>query len=181
MEEIKKIIAKAAYGQSSKVFSKSIDINTYERKRPAKILGCIITDVEISGCTFEGNVENGKAVRVNGKFDTHVWYGLNGDTKVAKASTKFSDVVTIYAKGAEVYSDEEIRAWIKEAPKCCGTSIVDGHESACVKAQVEYELGAEIIGQTTLNVKVINAISETDDAEEITVEEKDEFDEFEDD
>ncbi len=181
MEEIKKIIAKAAYGQSTKAFSKGIDINTYERKKPTKILGCIITDAEISDCSFEGNVENGKAVRVNGKFDTHLWYGLGGDTKVAKASAKFSDVVTIYAQGAEKYSDEEIRAWVSQAPKCCGTSIIDGHEGACVKVQVEYELGAEIVGQTTLNVKVMNIVSEADDFEEVTVEDKDDLDEYDDD
>ncbi len=181
MEQIRKIIAKAAYGQSAKVFSKGIDINTYERKRPTKVLGCIITDAEISGCTFEGNVENGKAVRVNGKFDTHLWYGLDGDTKVAKVSTKFSDVITVHAQGAEMYSDEEIRAWIAQAPKCCGTSITVGLEGACVKAQVEYELGAEIVGLTTLNVKVMNAVSEVNDIEEVTVEDKADIDEFEDD
>jgi len=181
MEQIKKIIAKAAYGQGTKAFSKGIDINTYERKRPTQILGCIITDAEISGCSFEGNVEKGKAVRVNIKFDTHLWYALGNDTKVAKASTKFSDVVTINEKGAEAYSDEEVRAWIKQAPKCTRTSVVDGHEGAGVKAQIEYELGAEIVGLTTLNVRVMGAFSEVDDAEVIIAEENDDYDELDDD
>ena len=181
MEEIKKIVAKASFGQSAKTFSKGIDINTYERKRPTQILGCIITDAEITSCSFEGNVEHGKAVRVNIKFDTHLWYALGGDTKVAMVSTKFSDVVTIKAQGAEKYSDEEVRSWIKKAPKCCGTSIVDGREGASVKAQIEYELGAEITGLTTLNVRVINATDELDDAEEISLEDNGDLDEFEDD
>lgn len=179
MEEIKKIIAKAAYGQGAKTFSKGIDINTYERKRPTQILGCIITDAEISSCSFEGNVEDGKAVRVHIKFDTHLWYGLGGDTKVAKVSTKFSDIVKIRAQGAQRYTEEEVRAWIKQAPKCCETSIVDGREGASVKAEVEYELGVEITGLTTLNVRVINA--EVDDVEEISVEDTNDYDEFEDD
>jgi len=181
MEEIKKIIAKAAYGQGAKAFSKGIDINTYERKRPTQILGCIITDAEILGCSFEGNLEKGKAVRVNIKFDTHLWYALGSDTKVAKVSTKCSDVVTIGAQGAEAYSNEEVRAWIKQTPTCTDTSVAEGHDGAGVRAQIEYELGAEIVGLTSLNVRVMNAFNEADDAEEITAEEIDDYDELDDD
>jgi hypothetical protein len=179
MEEIKRIMAKASYGQGTKVFSKGIDINTYEGKKPTQILGCIITDAEIVGCSFDGNVKNGKAVKVSVKFDIHLWYALVGDTKVSKVSTKFSDVVVITAQGAEEYSDEEVRAWIKQAPRCTDTSIVDGRDGSSVKAQIEYELGAEIVGQTTLNVRVINAFTEVD--EEISVEDKDDFDDDDDD
>ncbi len=181
MEQIKKIMAKAAYGQGAQVFSKGIDINTYERKRPTQILGCIITDAEVLSCCFGGNVENAKEVRVNVKFDTHLWYGLGSDTKVAKVSTKFLDTVKINAQGSEQYSGEEVRAWIKQAPKCTKTSIIDGHEGASVNVQVEYELGAEIVGQTTLNVRVVNAFSETDGDEEVTVDDNIDFDEYEDD
>ncbi len=181
MEEIKKIIAKAAYGQGTKAFSKGIDINTYESDRPTQILGCIITDAEILGCSFEGNVVKGKAVRVNMKFDTHLWYALDGDTKVAKMSTKFSDVVTIGAQGAEEYSNEDVRAWIEQAPKCMGTSVTNGRDGAFIKAQIEYELGAEIVGMTTLSVRVINDFSEADAGEELPGEELDDFDELDDD
>ena len=115
------------------------------------------------------------------KFDTHLWYGLGSDTKVAKVSTKFLDTVKINAQGSEQYSGEEVRAWIKQAPKCTKTSIIDGHEGASVNVQVEYELGAEIVGQTTLNVRVVNAFSETDGDEEVTVDDNIDFDEYEDD
>lgn len=179
MEETRRIIAKAAYGQGAKIFSKGIDINTYERKKPTQILGCIITDAEILSCSFEGNVDNGKAVKVNIKFDTHLWYGLGGDTKVEKISTKFSDIVKINAQGSEKYSDEEVRAWIIQEPRCARTSIIEGREGASVRVEAEYELGAEIIGQTALNVKVINVAREVDPT--IPVEDKYEFDENDDD
>ncbi len=181
MSEIKKIIAKAAYGQGAQAFSKGVNINTYERKRPTKILGCIITDAEILSCSYEGDIENGKAVKVSIKFDTHLWYGMGNDTKVSKASTKVSEIVKIHAKGAEKYSDEEVRAWIKKAPVCTKTSIIDGQEGAVVLAQVEYELGAEIIGLTSLNVRVIKSIDEIDEPEDVPAEFEDETDEFEDD
>ncbi len=181
MEEIKKIIAKAAYGQGTKPFRKDVHINTNERKKPAEILGITITNAEISSSTFEGNIKNGKVVRIKGAFDVHLWYALNGDTKVAKTSSKFSDIVMVSGQEAEKYNNEEVRAWIQSAPKCSGTSIVDGPEGPGVTATVEYELGAEIVGQTTLSVKVIYTVDTSEEVEEISLENGEIFDEDEDD
>lgn len=181
MEEIKKIIAKAEYGQGTKSFRKDIHINTYERKQPTEILGIIITNAEILSCALEGNTENGKVVKVKGTFDVHLWYALNGDTKVAKVSTKFSDNVMVYGQEAEKYDNEVVRAWIQKNPNCSRTSITDGPKGPGVTASVEYELGAEIMGQTTLNVKVINTVDTLDEVEEMPMEYEEILDEYEDD
>lgn len=181
MEEIKKIIAKAAYGQGTKHFKKDIHINTYEGKKPTEILGIIITDAEIISSALEGNIKGGKVVRVDGIFDTHLWYALNGDTKVAKVSTKFSDIVMVYGQEAEKYNNEEVRAWIQKTPKCSGTSIVAGPEGPVVKATVGYELGAEIVGETTLSVKVIYSVNASEEFEEMPMEIDEIPDEYEDD
>lgn len=181
MEEIKKIIAKAAYGQGIKSFSKDIHINTYEGKEPAEILGIIINKAEISNYALEGNVKNGKIVRIKGTFDVHLWYALNGDTKVTKVSTKFSDIVIVSGHETEKYNNEEVRAWIQKTPQCSGTSIIDGPEGPGVTATVKYELGAEIVGQTTLNVKVIKTADVSEEAPEIPMEFEEILDEDEDD
>jgi spore coat protein E len=181
MEEIKKIFAKAAYGQGTKSFRKEIHIHTHERKRPAEILGILITDAEIISCTFEGDIKNGKAVRVNGTFDVHLWYALNGDTNAAKVNTKFSDIVMVYGQDAGKFVNEEVRAWIQKAPKCAGTSIINDSEEPGVAATVKYELGAEIVGQTTLNVKVIYMADVSKEDEEIPMENEEITDEYEDD
>ena len=182
MEEIKKIITKAAYGRNTKAFSRDIHINTYERKTPAEILGIGITNAEIVSCAIEENISNGKTVRVRGTFDVHLWYALNGDTKVAKVGTKFSDIVMVYGKEPEKYNNEEVRAWFQKIPKCSRTSIIDGPEGSGVKAMVEYELGAEIVGQIALNVKVIYTADVSEEAEEILPLEDGEIpDEYEDD
>jgi spore coat protein E len=181
MEEIKKIIAKAAYGQGTKSFSKDIHINTNERKRPTEILGISITNAEILSSAFEGNIKNGKVVRIKGTFDVHLWYALNGDTKAAKVSTNFSDIVMVNGQEAEKYSNEEVRAWIQKIPKCSGTSITDGPEGPGAIATIEYELGAEIVGQTTLNVKVIYSVDVSDESEEIPTENGEILDEYDDD
>jgi hypothetical protein len=165
MEEIKKIIAKASYGQDIQSFSKGILINTYDRKKPSEILGCIITDAEILSCALEQNVKRGKGVRVNGKFNVHLWYGLSGDTKIAKVSTNFSDIVMIDAQGAGAFKNEEVRTWIQKDPKYTGASIIEEQEGYGVKVLVEYELGAEIVGQTTLNVKVLKFEDNADEDE----------------
>lgn len=180
MEEIKKILAKAAYGQGAKSFSKDININT-EGKKPTEILGIIITNAEILSYALEGNIENGKVVRIKGTFDVHLWYALNGDTKVTKVSAKFSDIVIVSGQEAEKYNNEEVRAWIQKTPQCSGTSIIDGPEGPGVTASVKYELGAEIVGQTTLSVKAIYAADASEAAPEIPMENGEILDEYEDD
>jgi spore coat protein E len=181
MEEIKKIIAKAAYGQGSKSFSKDIHINTNERKKPTEILGIAITNAEIASSAFEGNIKNGKVVRIKGTFDVHLWYLMGGDTKVTKVSTKFSDIVMVHGQEAEKYNNEEVRAWIQKTPKCSGTAVIDGPEGPGVTATVEYELGAEVVGQTSLSVKVIYTADPLEEVEEILMENGEIPDEFEDD
>ncbi|MGD9579606.1 MAG: outer spore coat protein CotE [Syntrophorhabdus sp.] len=180
MEEIKKIIARAAYGQNIKSFSKNIRINI-EGKKPTEILGIIITDAEVSSCALEGNIKNGKVVRINGTFDVHLWYALNGDTKAVKTSNTFSDIVMVYGQESEKYNHEDVRAWIPKTPKCSGTAIVDGPQGPVVTAAVEYKLGAEIVGQTVLNVKVIHTIDVSEEAEEALLENEELPDEYEDD
>ncbi|MDD3168221.1 MAG: outer spore coat protein CotE [Eubacteriales bacterium] len=181
MEEIKKIIAKAAYGQGTKSFSKDIHINTIEGKKPTEILGIIITDAEILSCALEGNIKNGKAVRIKGKFDVHLWYALSEDTKVTKVSTKFSDILIVSGQEAEKYNNEEVRAWIQKTPQYSGTSMIDGPEGPGVTVTVLYELGAEILGQTTLSVKVINTVDASEDAPEVLMDNGEILDEYEDD
>ncbi len=180
MEEIKKIFVKALYGRGTESFSKDIHINTNGQK-PEEILGTVIINAGILNWTPEGNINNGKAVRVEGIFDVHLWYALNGDTKVASASSEFSDMVMIYGQDAEKYSDEEVRAWIQKTPKCSKTSITGGPEGPGVTATVEYELGVEIMGQTELGVKVFYPADSTDEVEEIPFENGEIPDEYEDD
>jgi len=180
MKEIKKIVAKAAYGQGTKSFSKDVNLNT-EGKKPTEILGIAITNAELLSYTFEGNIKGGKTVRINGTFDVHLWYALNGDTKVSKVSTKFSDIVIVSGQEAEKYSNEKVRAWIQKTPQCSGTSIIDTPQGPGVTATIKYELGAEIMGQTTLNVKAIYTAAVLEEAPEIPMENGEFLDEYEDD
>lgn len=180
MEEIKKIIAKTTFGQGIKSFSKDVFIVT-NGKKPTEILGISINNAEILSQAFEGNIKNEKIVRVKGAFDVHLWYALGGDTKVAKTNAKFSDIVMVYGQEAEKYSNEEVRAWIQKPPKCSGAVISDGPEGPGVTAAVEYELGAEIVGQTELSVKVIYSPDATEEIEETPEENGEIPDEYEDD
>jgi spore coat protein E len=181
MEEIKKIFVKAVYGHSTESFSKNIHIDAKEGKKPEEILGTIITNVGILSWTVEENINNGKSVRVEGIFDAHLWYALNGDTKVASASSEFSDIVVIHGRDSERYSNEEVRAWIQRVPWCSRTSITDGPEGPGITATVEYELGAEIMGETELGVKVFYPADIADEVEEIPFENGEIPDEYEDD
>jgi spore coat protein E len=181
MEEIKKIVAKAAFGQGTKSFSKDVHINTNESKKPTEILGITVTDAKITSCAFAGNMNKEKVVRIQGTFDVHLWYALNSDTKVTKVGVKFSDIVMVSGPEADNYHNEEARAWIQRTPTCSGTSIVDGPEGPGVTAIIEYELGAEIVGLTTLNVKVVYTPDVLEEIEDIPMENVEIPDEYEDD
>lgn len=181
MKEIKKIIAKAVYGQGTKSFSKDILMNTMEGKKPTEVLGATVTNAEIVSCSLEGNTNNGKAVKIKGKFDVHLWYALNGETKVMKASTNFSDIVIVSGQEAGKYNHEEVRAWIQKTPKCSGTSVIDGPGGPGVTATVNYELGAEVVGQTALNIKAVKTADVLEEAPEIPMEDGEFSDEYEDD
>ncbi|MGD9578709.1 MAG: outer spore coat protein CotE, partial [Syntrophorhabdus sp.] len=148
---------------------------------PTEILGIIKSNAELVSYDLEGNLKNEKIVRVKGKFDVHLWYALNEDTKVTKVSTKFADIVIVSGHGAEKYNNEEVRAWIQKTPQCSGTSIIDGPEGPGVTATVKYELGVEIVGQTALSVKTIYTADVSEEAPEIPMENREILDEYEDD
>jgi hypothetical protein len=87
----------------------------------------------------------------------------------------------VTGQDAEKYNNEEVRGWIQKTPICSGTAIVDGPEGPGVTATVEYELGAEVVGQTTLSVKVFYTVDASEEVEEIPMENGEILDEYEDD
>lgn len=149
---IRTIITNAVYGRAIQTCQTTIYINSNENKRPNKVLGCTITGAQIDECKFEAVTENNMNIRVEGKFEVHVWYELNNDTYVAKSNEKFSEVISVESLCGECYRNKQILAWIGKKPTSTGTMIVNRSGSPSIAVQVEYELGVEVIGEAKLNI-----------------------------
>lgn len=154
MEDTKKIITRAIYGNQIQTFRNTIRIATGEAGKLEDVLGCTINGARILSASIEGDDIKGKKVRVNVEFEIHIWYQTDSDTKVYKVDAESSDIIEIEKQGTERFSHEDVNVWMKEKPKCIDAAIISEKEGDLIAVQFEYVLEAEIIGETLLNVKV---------------------------
>ena len=156
MEDTKKIITRAVYGNRIQTIRNIVRIPTREVEKLKDVLGCTINGAKILSTSIEGGDNKGIKVRVNVEFEIHIWYLTDKDTKVYKVDAKSSDIIEIEKQGAEQFSHEDVSVWMKENPKFVDATIISEKEGDLVAVQLEYVLEAEIIGETLLNVKVFN-------------------------
>lgn len=154
MEDTRKIITRAVYGNRIQTFRNIVRIATGEVETLKDVLGCTINEANVLSASIEEDDKKGIKVRVDVEFKIHIWYRTDNDTKVSKVDAKSSDMIEIEEQGAERFSLEEVSVWMKEKPKCVDTTIISEEEGDLVAVQLEYVLEAEIIGETLLNVKV---------------------------
>jgi hypothetical protein len=157
VEDNKKIITRAVYGNRIQTFQNIVRIATGEEEKLKDVLGCTIIGAKILSASIEGDDKKSIKVRADAEFEIHIWYQTDNDTKVSKINAKTSDIIEIEKQGAERYSHEEVSVWMKEKPKYVDTTIISEEEGDLVAVQLEYVLEAEIIGETLLNVKVFKA------------------------
>jgi len=156
VEDTKKIITRAVYGNRIQTFRSIVRIPARELEKLKDVLGCTINGAKILSTSIEGGDKKGIKVRVDIESEIHIWYLTDNDTKVYKIDAKSSDIIEIEKQGAEQFSHEDVSVWMKEQPKCVDTTIISEKEGNLVAVQLEYVLEAEIIGETLLNVKVFN-------------------------
>ena len=104
--------------------------------------------------SIENVSDKSKKIKTEVQFDIHIWYRVDNVTKVIKMGTEFTDKFEIIKFGSGFYSNEEAFVWLKEDPRCLETIHIINPEKNQSAIQIEYTLGAEIIGDTALNVKV---------------------------
>jgi hypothetical protein len=125
-----------------------------EGEKLQDVLGSTIIGAKVLSSSIEGDDQKAVKVKANVEFEIHIWYRTDNDTKVSRTSVKSSDIIEIEKQGAERFKHEKVSVWIKEMPKCVDTAIIREKVVDLVEVQLEYALGAEIIGETLLNVKV---------------------------
>lgn len=154
MEENKKIITRALYGNRIQTFRNIIRVETGETEKLKDVLGCSVNGAKVLSASIEGDDKKSVKVRTEVEFEIHIWYQTDNDTKVSKGNAKSSDIVEIEKQGTARFSHEEVSVRMKEKPKCVDTAIISDEGRELVAVQLEYTLEAEIIGETLLNVKV---------------------------
>ncbi|AOT71522.1 outer spore coat protein CotE [Geosporobacter ferrireducens] len=151
------IITTAVCGNASDVYQTTIHITGNENADPSRVLGCTITNAKIVDSKFENsNIENIN-VRVNGQFEIHIWYEVNGDTKISKNIAKFSELIQVENIEGISFIEEKcfnqlIIAKINKKSISLGTSVVNISGVPTLAIQVEYELGVEVVGEVRLKV-----------------------------
>jgi hypothetical protein len=154
VEDTKKIITRAVYGNRIETFRNIVRITTGESEKLKDVLGCTINGAKVLGASIEGDNKKNIKIRADVESEIHIWYRTDNDTKVSKVDAKTSDIIEIEKQGTERFSHEEVSVWMKEKPKCVESTIISEKEGDLVAVQLEYVLEAEIIGETLLNVKV---------------------------
>lgn len=148
MANFKEIVTKAVVGKGKKTFSNvyTLQPNT----SPSTILGCWVINHN-----FKGTKEK-DSVRVEGSFDTNIWYSTDNNTKteVAKETINYDELIPI--KEEEDYDGEdEIIVRVLQQPNCTKAEINNGK----INFTIEKIIAAEIVGDTKIKVEV-NSIDE---------------------
>ncbi len=151
------IVTKAVCGRAVQTCQTTVYINPKENVEPNRVLGCTIKKAKIKEKNFEGSPKKSIQIRIDGEFELHVWYEVDGDTTVAKSNLKFSEIVPVETLESENYAEDEffnkhITAWISKEPVFLGSMIVNKAGAPKIAIQVEYELGVEIMGEVKINV-----------------------------
>ncbi len=156
MEDTKRIVTKVVIGRRIQTFRKIIRMTSDEEEAHPRVLGCTVCGGHVSDYFVERGKGKNREINIKIKLDIHIWYQLGGDTSVAKMSTEVVDSIEITNQGPEDLSLEEAYVWMKEEPECVDTTLITNPECNLMAVQIEYTLGAEVIAETVLDVKVFN-------------------------
>ena len=165
MSNFKEIVTKAVVGKGKKTFTNEYEIKL--ENKPSNILGCWVINH-----TFNGE-KTGDSAKVNGSFDTNIWYSYDYNTKtdVVKQTINYEEVIPIKKEEDYDGQDEIIVRMIKQ-PNCVKAEIVDDK----IKYIIDKTIATEIVGDAKIRVG-IDSLEDTDSPldDEINSEVKEDF------
>ena len=140
------IVTRAVVGKGK--ISNNNEVLVKTNNVPSKVLGCwIINHYYVS------SLENQKAV-ARGKYDLHIWYGLDNDTDtvVHKQTIDYVEEFNVKMKNNEEITEEnELLVKVLKYPTCNSLNLND---DGTITIKVEKELDLDVIGETKLRVQV---------------------------
>ena len=166
MNEVREIVTKAKVAKGKKNISLSYNIQS--NRAPYSILGCWVINHE-----FEAE-RNDDLVDINGVFEVNIWYSTEQNMrtdvlreKVAyKKDIKVKRIVNEYLKNTD-----DILIKILKHPTVTNARIIDGE----IKIDVDFEILAEVIGETKMQVTVFTPVTQEEDIDDLVIEVNDVF------
>lgn len=99
----------------------------------------------------------GDVIEITGNYDINIWYSYQKNTKtdVVKRTVSYIDHVPLSYFDKNVREgSEEVTALATQPPNCIEATITD--DSNMVIVRVEREFHVEVVGETKLNVAVVD-------------------------
>ena len=122
---------------------------------------------------FEGS-RNDDLIDINGSFEVNIWYSTEENMKTDiirekvtyKKDIKVKRIVTEYLKNSD-----DILVKILKHPTVTNVKIIDGE----IKIDVDFEILAEVIGETKMQVTVFTPVAIDEDIEDLDIEVNEDF------
>lgn len=154
MSLTREILTRAIVGKGKKRFK--IEERLISETEAHSILGCWVINHK-----FEAKL-SGLNVDVDGEFDINIWYSSeeNSKTEVVRKKVKYNKKMTT-KQVVENYSENNTDVLVRviQQPTCTDAKIVDSY----IEVDIIFELLAEVIGETKMQVTVFNQTAETHD------------------
>lgn len=122
---------------------------------------------------FEAN-RNEDLIDINGAFEVNIWYSTEQNMKTDiirekvnyKKDIKVKRIVNEYLKNSD-----DVLVKILKHPTVTNAKIIDGE----IKIDVDFEILAEVIGETKMQVTVFTPIAQDEDIEDLDIEVNEDF------
>ena len=122
---------------------------------------------------FEAS-RNDDLVDINGVFEVNIWYSTEENMKTDvirekvtyKKDIKVKRIVTEYLKNSD-----DVLVKILKHPTVTNAKIIDGE----IKIDVDFEILAEVIGETKMQVTVFTPVAIDEDIEDLDIEVNEDF------
>lgn len=157
MNQIREIVTKAVVAKGKK------KINLHHCLKPDNIVYSIL-GVWIINHEFEATRDE-SSVNVDGSFEVNLWYSYdkNQKTDIARQIVKYDErIKTRQIVNDYIEDSDDIAVRIISHPTCRNASIDNGD----INLDIEFDLLAEIIGETKMQVTILKDNLDDDDEEE---------------
>lgn len=168
MNEVREIVTKAVVAKGKKVMHIAHEINT--TANPYSILGCWIINHE-----FEA-VKKNDLINIDGTLEVNIWYSTNENTKTDVLrekipyfkNIKVKKIVSNYLKNTD-----DVLAKILRHPTVTSAKI----DNDVIYLDIEFEILAEVIGETKMQVTILTPLEivDDDDIEDLDIEVNEDF------
>ena len=142
----REIVTKAVIGKGK--ISNNNEVVVKPTNSPSKVLGCWIINHFYVSC-FKNN-----EVVAKGKYDLHIWYGVDNDsdTIVHKQTVDYEETFSLNMKRSEnINVENELICKCIKYPTCNSLSL---NEDGSILVKVEKELHLDVIGEAKLKVQI---------------------------